>query len=224
MGEVVCGDGYLYETLVLRAIPAMPASGLYSTQMYPLGLRDGPDRCAVRQRGRLVEHHHPAAARPVRAAGRRRPCRTRRVVLIHGGAFVGGSRSDYAGVGPEVVEPRLRGHRHRLPPRPASERTAHPARPAAGGVQRHRRCPGVGALVAGPRRDLRDRPHPHRVDRRLGRRRDLARPVRRARLATRPAPTRPTRRRCPPRCRPAPTSRRASRPGCCTSPAPRRRS
>src|SRR5580704_5134070 len=30
-GEVQCADGYLYETLVLRETPTMPASGLYVT-------------------------------------------------------------------------------------------------------------------------------------------------------------------------------------------------
>jgi dienelactone hydrolase len=96
-GEVQCADGYLYETLVLREKPTMPASGLYVTPQYPLGsgtIVDGIEYgTAVDVSGAtddlLLDLYVPPAAAPVPHPA---------IVLIHGGAFVGGSRSDYAGL------------------------------------------------------------------------------------------------------------------------------
>ncbi len=96
-GEAQCPDGYLYETLVLREAPIAPASGLYVTQQYPLGsglITDGIQYgSAVDYSGTtvplLLDLYVPSASAPVPHPA---------VVLIHGGAFVGGSRSDYAGL------------------------------------------------------------------------------------------------------------------------------
>ncbi len=94
-GDVECPDGYLYETLVLRQIPIAPPSGLYVSQQYPLGsglITDGIQYgSAVDYSGTtvplLLDLYVPPTSTPHPA-----------VVLIHGGAFVGGSRSDYAGL------------------------------------------------------------------------------------------------------------------------------
>jgi dienelactone hydrolase len=96
-GEAQCSDGYLYETLVLREAPTMPSSGLYVTPQYPLGsgtIVDGIQYgTAVDVTGAtddlLLDLYVPPAAAPVPHPA---------IVLIHGGAFVGGSRSDYAGL------------------------------------------------------------------------------------------------------------------------------
>ena len=96
-GEFQCPDGYLYETLVFRETPTMPASGLYVTLQYPLGsgaIVDGIQYgTAVDVTGAtddlLLDLYVPPAAAPVPHPA---------IVLIHGGAFVGGSRSDYAGL------------------------------------------------------------------------------------------------------------------------------
>jgi dienelactone hydrolase len=102
VGEAQCPDGYLYETLVLREAPTMPSSGLFVTPQYPLG--DGTIVDGI-QYGTAVDltgntdnllldlYVPPASAAPHPA-----------VVLIHGGAFVGGSRSDYAGIAQEWME------------------------------------------------------------------------------------------------------------------------
>lgn len=96
-GEAMCDDGRLYLSQVLRGpAPSMPA-GLYSTPQYDptavvaqTGLVYGT---AVDWSGATVSlladvYTPPAGAPSPRPA----------VILIHGGAFVGGSRSDYAGV------------------------------------------------------------------------------------------------------------------------------
>ena len=96
-GEAQCADGYLYETLVLRQTPNLPASGLYSTPQYSQAsvlVTDGIQYgSAVDYSGTtvplLLDLYLPPAAAPS-------PHPT--IVLIHGGAFVGGSRSDYAGL------------------------------------------------------------------------------------------------------------------------------
>ena len=96
-GEVTCPDGYLYETLVLRRVPNLPASGLYVSPQYPLGsglITDGIQYgSAVNYAGTtvplLLDLYVPPAPAPVPHPA---------IVLIHGGAFVGGSRSDYAGL------------------------------------------------------------------------------------------------------------------------------
>jgi len=97
-GEVQCPDGYLYETLALRETPTMPASGVYVTPQYPLGsgtIIDGiqygtaPDEVTGASDDLLLDLYVPPAAAPVPHPA---------IVLIHGGAFVGGSRSDYAGL------------------------------------------------------------------------------------------------------------------------------
>jgi dienelactone hydrolase len=95
-GEVQCADGYLYETLVLREAPTMPSSGLYVTPQYPLGSGTVVDGIqygtAVDVTGAtdslLLDLYVPPASSAPHPA----------VVVIHGGAFTGGSRSDYAGV------------------------------------------------------------------------------------------------------------------------------
>ncbi len=96
-GEAQCADGYLYETLVLREAPTAPSSGLYVTQQYPLGsgaIVDGIQYgSAVDVTGAtdalLLDLYVPPASAPVPHPA---------IVLIHGGAFVGGSRSDDAGL------------------------------------------------------------------------------------------------------------------------------
>jgi dienelactone hydrolase len=96
-GEVTCPDGYLYETLVLRQVPNAPVSGLYVSQQYPVGSGTISDAIqygsAVDYSGTtiplLLDLYVPPVAAPVPHPA---------IVLIHGGAFVGGSRSDYAGL------------------------------------------------------------------------------------------------------------------------------
>jgi dienelactone hydrolase len=101
-GEKACPDGYLYMTLVLRRAPTMPSSGLYVTPQYPLGsgtITDGIQYgSAVDVTGATVPllldlYVPPASATPHPA-----------IVVIHGGAFVGGSRSDYVGVAENWME------------------------------------------------------------------------------------------------------------------------
>lgn len=95
---VACADGKLYLTAVLRQAPQMPASGQYSTEQYA--------RTAVRTVSGLqyttsVDYTGTTIPLlldlylPPTNAPRPRPT----IVLIHGGAFVGGSRTDMAGVG-----------------------------------------------------------------------------------------------------------------------------
>jgi dienelactone hydrolase len=101
-GEDTCADGYLYETLVLRKAPTMPSSGLYVTPQYPLGdavVTDGIQYgSAVDVTGAtvplLLDLYLPPATAPTPHPA---------IVVIHGGAFVGGSRSDYAGVADQWV-------------------------------------------------------------------------------------------------------------------------
>ncbi len=102
VGEATCPDGYLYETMVLRERPTMPATGLYVTPQYPLGagtITDGiqygsaVDLTGATDALLLDLYVPPASAAPHPA-----------VVVIHGGAFVGGSRSDYAGVAEDWME------------------------------------------------------------------------------------------------------------------------
>ncbi len=96
-GEVQCADGHLYETLVLREAPTMPATGMYSTPQFALGsgpITDGIQYgTAVDVNGNpvslLLDLYLPPAGAPTPAPA---------IVVIHGGAFVGGSRSDYAGI------------------------------------------------------------------------------------------------------------------------------
>ncbi len=102
-GEYTCPDGNLYETLVLREPPTMPSSGLYVTPQYPLGSGSVTNGIqygsAVDVTGAtvplLLDLYLPPSASPSP-----RPA----IVVIHGGAFVGGSRSDYAGVAAQWVE------------------------------------------------------------------------------------------------------------------------
>jgi acetyl esterase/lipase len=71
---VKCADGKLYTTAVLREGPHMPATGRYSSgATIPL----------------LLDMYTPPPGAPSS-----RPT----IIEIHGGAFVGGSRSDMAGV------------------------------------------------------------------------------------------------------------------------------
>jgi dienelactone hydrolase len=101
-GEATCADGYLYETLVLREAPTMPSSGLYVTPQYPLGdaiVTDGIQYgSAVDVTGAtvplLLDLYLPPSTAPTPHPA---------IVVIHGGAFVGGSRSDYAGVADQWV-------------------------------------------------------------------------------------------------------------------------
>ena len=101
-GEVSCPDGYLYETLVLRERPTVPSSGLYVTPQYPLGSGTTTDGIqygsAVDVTGAtvplLLDLYLPPATAPTPHPA---------IVVIHGGAFVGGSRSDYAGVAAQWV-------------------------------------------------------------------------------------------------------------------------
>lgn len=101
-GEVQCPDGYLYETLVLRETPTMPSSGLFVTPQYALGqgtITDGiqygtaVDLTGTTDNLQLDLYVPPATTAPHPA-----------VVIIHGGAFVGGSRSDYAGIAEKWME------------------------------------------------------------------------------------------------------------------------
>jgi len=93
VGEVVCGDGRLYMTTVLRDSPSMPASGLYSSAQYTPaqlqeigGLQYGQ---AINEQGQnqalLLDLYLPPGTTPAA-----RPT----VVLIHGGGFTGGTRAD----------------------------------------------------------------------------------------------------------------------------------
>jgi dienelactone hydrolase len=101
-GEANCADGYLYDTLVLRRVPTMPSSGLYVTPQYPLGdatISDGIQYgSAVDVSGAtvplLLDLYLPPSTAPTLHPA---------IVVIHGGAFVGGSRSDYAGVADQWV-------------------------------------------------------------------------------------------------------------------------
>jgi dienelactone hydrolase len=98
VGEATCADGNLYMTAVLRQDPTMPATGLYSSPQYDpstvqqfLGIQY---TSAVDYTGTtiplLLDVFTPPAAAPSP-----RPT----IILIHGGAFVGGSRTDDDGVG-----------------------------------------------------------------------------------------------------------------------------
>jgi dienelactone hydrolase len=101
-GEYQCPDGYLYETLVLREATTMPSSGLYVTPQYPVGegtVIDGIQYgSAVDVTGAtdslLLDLYVPPASVAPHPA----------IVVIHGGAFTGGSRSDYAGVADTWME------------------------------------------------------------------------------------------------------------------------
>lgn len=96
-GEATCADGKLYMSEVLRGpAPTLPA-GLYSTQQYDpstvVATTGLTYASAVDYSGAtvalLADVYTPPAGAPTP-----RPT----VILVHGGAFVGGSRSDYAGV------------------------------------------------------------------------------------------------------------------------------
>ena len=101
-GEFTCPDGYLYDTLVLREAPTMPSSGLYVTPQYPIGsgsVTDGIQYAsAVDVTGATVPLLLDLYLPPTTA-----PSPHPAIVVIHGGAFVGGSRSDYAGVAAQWV-------------------------------------------------------------------------------------------------------------------------
>lgn len=92
-GEVQCSDGYLYETLVLRKTPPLPASGIYSTPQY-----DPSRQQAVRGLvyGSAVDVHGTTVSLALDLFVPPAPAPTPHpvVILIHGGAFVGGSRTD----------------------------------------------------------------------------------------------------------------------------------
>jgi dienelactone hydrolase len=102
IGEVECADGDLYMALVFKDLPSMPASGRYSTTQHTAaqlvttnGLQYGT---AVTYQGTtiplLLDLYQPPAG-PVAA----RPT----IVLIHGGSFSGGSRTDLASAAREYA-------------------------------------------------------------------------------------------------------------------------
>ncbi len=107
IGQVTCADGDLYQVAVLRDLPSMPASGMFSTPQYASdtivrtnGLQYGS---AVNVQGvnqaLLLDVYRPPGAAP--AGGR--PT----ILLFHGGGFVGGNR-DY--MQPEAVSFAQRGY------------------------------------------------------------------------------------------------------------------
>ena len=102
-GEVECADGYLYETLVLRAPNNLPATGLYlSPQFDPTqssvttGIQYGS---AIDVNGNTVPLLLDLYIPPTPA-----PAPHPLIVAIHGGAFVSGSRSDYQSVAQHWLE------------------------------------------------------------------------------------------------------------------------
>lgn len=96
VGEAACPDGRLYVTAAFTQPPSMPASGRYSSIVHTdaqvtrhRGLTYGvkPNYAGVPTTLLLDVWTPPAGSGP-------RPL----LVLIHGGAFVGGSRTSYDGV------------------------------------------------------------------------------------------------------------------------------
>src|SRR6185312_17359525 len=85
------------QTVVLRAPQSMPSGGLYSSQMYPLG--QGLHQVGITY-GNAIDYSGTSIPLlldlfvPPDTAPGPRPA----VVIIHGGAFAGGSRSDYVGL------------------------------------------------------------------------------------------------------------------------------
>jgi acetyl esterase/lipase/uncharacterized protein YkwD len=102
VGEVTCGNGRLYLTAVLRDRPSMPATGLYSSIQYAADgvtvVRDIVYGTAVNSLGvtqnLLMDLYLPPAGGPAA-----RPT----TITIHGGGFVGGSRTDTNGVSREYA-------------------------------------------------------------------------------------------------------------------------
>lgn len=97
VGEVECPDGKLYMTAVLRDAPTVPASGRYASVQHTdaqlqvvSALKYGS---AVGYQG-TVEDLRLDITRPPGALAGGRPT----IVLVHGGAFAGGDRSNVAGV------------------------------------------------------------------------------------------------------------------------------
>jgi hypothetical protein len=104
VGEVACPDGRLYLSAALRQNPSMPASGRYVTAQYAAnqvqvlsGIAYGQ---AVDYRGTTVDllldlyvppaPPGPAATRPL-------------IVMVHGGSFIGGSRTQQAAAATEYA-------------------------------------------------------------------------------------------------------------------------
>jgi dienelactone hydrolase len=96
VGEALCGDSNLYMTAVLRQLPTMAPLGLYSSPQYfdntvisHLGIQytTGVDSRGVTIPLLLDIYTPPSSAPSPRPT----------VVLVHGGAFVGGSRTQEAG-------------------------------------------------------------------------------------------------------------------------------
>jgi hypothetical protein len=95
IGQSTCADGNLYETVVLRQGPSMPASGMYSTPQYDASAitqstvqySSAPDANGVVQPLLLDLFAPPDATTSPRPT----------VIEIHGGSFVGGSRTDNDG-------------------------------------------------------------------------------------------------------------------------------
>jgi acetyl esterase/lipase len=107
MGESHCADGKLYMVAVLRQAPSMPTSGMYSTPQYDasqvqtfsgLQFSSAPDANGVVQ-PLLLDLMKP----PNATAATPQPV----VIEVHGGAFVGGNRTDSDG---EVMEWARRGY------------------------------------------------------------------------------------------------------------------
>jgi dienelactone hydrolase len=93
VGEAQCGDGQLYLTVVLRQRPSIPAAGVYSSALYATTnsqvLEGAQYTTAVDYTGTsiplLLNLWVPPAGSPAP-----HPL----IILIHGGAFVGGGRDD----------------------------------------------------------------------------------------------------------------------------------
>lgn len=135
VGEVVCGNGRLYLTAVLRDAPSMPADGLYSSIQYTAEgltvIRDVVYGKAVDSQGvtqdLLLDLYLPPAGGPAA-----RPT----TITIHGGGFVGGSRADTNGVSKEYA---LRGFvsasiEYRLDKRPGGTAGAGQLQAAMNGI------------------------------------------------------------------------------------------
>ncbi len=96
VGEAECADGRLYLTAVLRDALSMAPNGLYSTPQYDVAslteIKNLQYGHAVNEQGvdqsLLLDVYLPPGSTPTQ-----RPT----VVLIHGGAFVGGDKADMAG-------------------------------------------------------------------------------------------------------------------------------
>jgi acetyl esterase/lipase len=107
VGEATCDDGQLYLTLLLRDGPTMPASGRYSSRVYAAGqITEATGLVygtAVDHQGRTVDLLLDVYSPPYSPTVGDRPL----VVLIHGGGFVGGTRTDLR---PAAVEYARRGY------------------------------------------------------------------------------------------------------------------